>query len=198
MSEQDDQHEEYIEPSEDELDAAAEAMAFPDIEGGEADEAYETGSDPVLAMQAERDALEDKLRRTMADYQNFARRAEQNVVAARQQQLIDVARKLVTVLDHFDHALAADPDKTSIADLLKGVGIVHEELIKTLASFGVHRLDVEPGEPFDPNRHEALMRQPGGDIESNHVTMQLQPGYVIDDKTIPRRKSKHRGVRGSR
>jgi len=45
-------------------------------------------------------------------------------------------------------------------------------------------VDVEPGEEFDPNHHEALMRQPADDIASNHVTMQMQPGYVLGEKVI--------------
>lgn len=182
MTEKDEQNG-ITEPSESELDEAAEAVAFPDLEAG-ADAGNAEQPDPLADMRAERDALEDKLKRTMADYQNFARRAEQNVVVARRQQLIDVAKQLVTVLDHFDHALAADAEKASAADLLKGVGIVRDELMRALSSFGVQRLDVEPGEVFDPNRHEALMRQPGGEIESNHVTMQLQPGYMLNDVTI--------------
>ena len=185
MAEKDEQNEHTTEPSEFDLDQAAEALEFPDMEVGEGDEAdgvVET--DPLAEMTAERDALDDKLRRMMADYQNFARRAEQNVVVARQQTLMEMAKQLVTVLDHFDHALAADPEKSSVDDLLKGVGIVHEELLRTLGSFGIQKLNVEPGELFDPNRHEALMRQPHDEIESNHVTAQMQPGYVIDDKTI--------------
>jgi molecular chaperone GrpE len=186
MSENDDKYDDPNEPSEVELDEAAEALAFPDIEGADADVVAEeqTESDPLTEMQSERDALEDKLRRTMADYQNFAKRAAQNVVVARQQAVIEIAKQMVSVLDHFDHALAADPETTSAADLLKGVGIVHEELLRTLAGFGVQRLDVEPGELFDPNKHEALMRQPDTGIEPDHITAQLQPGYMIEDMTI--------------
>ena len=185
MTEKDEQQEPANEPSEMDLDEAEEAIQFPDMETGEGDESDgEVGADPLSEMTAERDALDDKLRRMMADYQNYARRAEQNVVVARQQTLMDVAKSLVTVLDHFDHALAADPEKTSSQDLLKGVGIVHDELLRVLAAYGIQRLEVEPGEPFDPNRHEALMRQPHDEIESNHVTAQMQPGYVIEDKTI--------------
>ncbi len=182
MSEHNDRPDDVTDPSDSELDEAADALAFPDLEGDGADAAVV--ADPLAEAQAERDALEDKLKRTMADYQNFARRAEQNVVVARQQAVIDVAKQLVTVLDHFDHALAVDTESMSAEDLLKGVGIVHDELMRALSSFGVKRVDVEPGELFDPNKHEALMRQPDTDIESNHVTAQLQPGYVINDMTI--------------
>ena len=119
----------------------------------------------------------------MADYQNFVRRAEQNVVAARQQQLLEVAKQLVTVLDHFDHALGVDPQKTSAGDLLKGVNIVRDELMRALSSFGVERLDVQAGEPFDPNKHEALMRQADTDnceklkLAWPHVWEELEGRY---------------------
>ncbi|MFW6033239.1 MAG: nucleotide exchange factor GrpE, partial [Phycisphaeraceae bacterium] len=48
----------------------------------------------------------------------------------------------------------------------------------------IERIEAQPGEPFDPNRHEALMRQASDEVESGHVTTQFQPGYVLSDKTI--------------
>ena len=171
-------------PGDRRLDQAEEAIEVPDMDPpveGEPESAEDT--DPLTSLRVERDGLEDKLKRMMADYQNFVRRAEQNVVAARQQQLLEVAKQLVTVLDHFDHALGVDPQKTSAGDLLKGVNIVRDELMRALSSFGVERLDVQAGEPFDPNKHEALMRQADTDIEPNHVTAQLQPGYLLNGVT---------------
>jgi molecular chaperone GrpE len=134
-------------------------------------------------LQAERDELESRLLRVSADYQNFARRAQQNVDSAVEQKLMDMARGLVTVMDHFDRALDVDA-KGEAAGVLQGVTMVHNELLSTLNRFGIERLDVEPGTEFDPNKHEALMRQPSDEIDSNHVTMQMQPGYVLGDKVI--------------
>lgn len=147
----------------------------------------EDGSDAIDAtqqLQRERDEYESRYLRAMADYQNLARRAAQNEVVAREQAIMQMARQLVTVLDHFDHALAVDPQKTSAADVLKGVVIVRDELLRSLQQFGVERLDVEPGAPFDPNKHEAMMRQPHDDLETDQVIQQLQPGYVLADKTL--------------
>ena len=140
--------------------------------------------DVIASLEKERDELNDRLLRAMADYQNYARRAEQNIVVARDQQSMDIAKALVTVLDHFDRALEVDADKTSTAALLEGVAMVRDELLRTLQRFGVERLDVAPGDPFDPNLHEAMMRQASDDVESNRVTAQFQPGYVLRDKTI--------------
>mgnify|MGYP006275425331 CR=1 FL=1 len=140
--------------------------------------------DPLAALEQQHAELNDKYLRLAADYQNFQRRSQQNVAQAREQQAMSMARDLLTVLDHFDNALQVDPDKTNARDLLKGVTIVRDELLRTLAGHGIERLDAEPGEDFDPNRHEALMHQASEEHESGRVAQQLQPGYVMRGKTL--------------
>ncbi len=135
-------------------------------------------------VQKERDDLEQRLLRTAADYQNFIKRAHQNVAAAEQQALFDVAKSLVIVMDHFDRALDVDESKATATDVLAGLRIVHDELLGALAKFGVKRVDALPGTPFDPMPHEALMRQPAAGIEPDHVAQQFQPGYVLNQKTV--------------
>lgn len=159
-----------------------------ELQGEEAIEAAEQEAESeeqalLERLQSERDEMESKLLRVSADYQNFARRAQQNVESAVEQKLMDVARGLTTVLDHFDRALEGQ-DQGEAAGVLQGVTMVHTELLATLNRFGIERMDVEPGTEFDPNKHEALMRQPSEDVESNHITMQMQPGYVLGDKVI--------------
>jgi molecular chaperone GrpE len=141
-------------------------------------------SQQLEATRRERDDLSDRVMRLLADYQNLARRGEQNVASARDQQALEMARALVSVLDNFDRALEVDAEKVSGKDLLQGVSMVREEMMRVLGRFGIERLEVAPGEAFDPNRHEAMMRQNAPEIESGHVTQQFQPGYVLRDKTI--------------
>ena len=105
----------------------------------------EAGTDPLTALKTERDELEQRLLRVSADYQNFVRRSEQNLQTTRQQALIDVAKALLTPLDHFDHALDVDPQTTTAEALQQGVRIVRDELVKALDQFGVARITAEPG-----------------------------------------------------
>lgn len=158
----------------------SEAQAF---EADTEEQVEDTETDAVSALQAERDELESKLLRVSADYQNFARRSQQNVQAAGEQKLMDIARAMTSVLDHFDRALEGH-SKDEADGVLQGIFMVRDELLSTLNRFGIERIDVEPGTEFDPNRHEALMRQPSEDIASNHVTMQMLPGYVLGEKII--------------
>ena len=140
-----------------------------------------------LELDETRQALADaeaRVLRANADYQNMARRSIQSVNAAREEQIMTMGRELLTVVDQFDHALEIDPQKTDSAALLEGVQIVRDTLLRTFEGFGIKRLEVEAGTEFDPNVHEALMRQEVQGIESNHVTMQLQPGYMLKEKTL--------------
>ena len=163
----------------------------------EAPDPEETGSAPetgeqeagsleeqLEALRQERDELRDRLMRVSADYQNYVRRAQQNVETAREQQLRDVAKALLPVLDHFDHAVAADAQSSSAESVLQGVQMVHQELLKALDGFQIQRVDVERGEEFDPNRHEAILRQPTNEYAPNQVVDQIQPGYLLGEKLL--------------
>jgi molecular chaperone GrpE len=138
----------------------------------------------IESIRTERNELENRLLRVSADYQNFVRRSEQNITTAREQQVMGMARSLLTVMDHFDNALSVDLEKTSAASLLQGVQIVRDELMKTLESFGIRRMDAARGDVFDPNRHEAMMRQQIQGLDAGHVAAQFQPGYTLNDKTL--------------
>ncbi len=136
------------------------------------------------ALRLERDELQAKLLRTAADYQNYVRRASREIEATRQQRIVDVARALTTVLDHFDRALQVDPGKTSTEEVMQGVGSIRDELLKSLSAFGLERIEVQPGEEFDPNRHEALMFQPAEGFHSGQIVQMLMPGYFVKDTPV--------------
>jgi molecular chaperone GrpE len=97
---------------------------------------------------------------------------------------MDVARAMVLVLDHFDHALDVDPANTSPDALLTGVRMVRDELLGALERFGVKRFEVKQGDEFDPHRHEALMRQAIDGLEPDRIADQIKPGYTLEDKTL--------------
>ncbi len=143
----------------------------------------ETGP-TVASLTRELAELNDRYLRLAADYQNYARRAEQKSGEAREQQTMDIARALVPVLDHFERALNIDAQSAAMPSVLAGVQMVQDELNRVMERFGVKRIDVQPGEELDPRRHEALMRQPAVNVPTNHVVAQLQPGYALGEKTI--------------
>lgn len=145
---------------------------------------HNSPEDELVALKHERDELEAKLLRTAADYQNFARRSQQNISNAAEQQLMSISRDLLTIMDHFDHAMNIDVEKTTMEGLLEGIQIVRDEMIKTLERFGVKRMNVNTGDEFDPSRHEAMMHQQVETLNSNQIAIELQPGYTLGDMIL--------------
>jgi len=160
-------------PNDDALNLAEEAAA-----------AERTVEQDIADMAQRTAELEAKLLRAAADYQNMVRRSHQNVSAARDQQTGDMAKDLLPVIDHFDTALAVDPAKATAKSLLEGLVMVRDELMRSLAKHGIARINASKGDEFDPNIHEALMRVKADGLATNKIVSQLQPGYVLGERTL--------------
>lgn len=153
---------------------------------GESPETPESG-DPAAAIRkltAERDEAIDGRLRALADFRNFQRRATENEQRALNTGATRVVRSILPVLDHFDLALAQRADQMTVEQLVAAVKIVRDEFNKTLAAQGVEKIAPESGEPFDPHRHEAVMRQPAKGVGPNAVAMTLQAGYAMGDLVL--------------
>lgn len=138
----------------------------------------------IAELEKQVSQLNDKILLAAAEYQNVVRRSRNNVIEAREQNTMDIAKGLMQSLDLFDMALACDPKKVTADTILMGVQMVHAEMIKSLDGFGIKRVTVRPGDDFDPQRHEAVARVPGNGVASGKIASQLQCGYMLGDKTI--------------
>lgn len=130
-------------------------------------------------LQNERDAAVAKYQRSLADFQNFQRRAYANEEQARLRSRADLVRELVPALENLDLVSEQDLGKDNEQSVQQGVRMVRDEILKILAANGVTRIEVRPGEEFDPTRHEAMMHVEAADIEPNHVAQQMQVGYAV-------------------
>lgn len=138
----------------------------------------------IAKLQAERDDINQRYLRTLADYQNSQRRALSNEKEAKQQGITSVVLNALTVLDHFDLALAQDPTKATTESIISGVKVIRDELMKVLQNHGVHLIAAAPNDMFDPAVHQAVMQTENPDIEPGHIVAALQPGYQLNDRVI--------------
>ena len=140
-------------------------------------------ADEATLLRAERDSMFERLARATADFQNTRKRldaeADQRVLFANSALI----RSLLPVIDNFERALAQDPSKTDAATLLKGMQIVHDQWLNVLRQQQVQEIAPQPGETFDPTRHEALMQQPS-EHPDGAVVQTLQKGYALHDRTL--------------
>jgi molecular chaperone GrpE len=77
-----------------------------------------------------------------------------------------------------------DPAKTDSAAILKGLQLVHDQWMQVLKSQLVEEIAPEPGTPFDPNKHAAVMQQPDSKYKDPTVTQMLQKGYALGDRVL--------------
>jgi molecular chaperone GrpE len=130
---------------------------------------------PDLAEQLA--ATEDRFKRALADLDNYRKRAgretDRRVAEARESLL----RDWLEALDSVERAIAMDP---SLAD---GLGAVLRQMEAILARHGVHRIG-EPGEPFDPERHEAVAVRETDEAPDRSVVDVMRSGYASDGRVL--------------
>ena len=141
------------------------------------------GSD-LQQLQTELDDLRTRLARVQADFQNSRRRLETDKEQAVQYSNANLIKALLPVIDNFERALAVDPARADAGSILKGLQLVHDQLMAALGANHVQIIGPEPGTPFDPSHHQALMQEPSDQYEEPTVTKLLQKGYALHDRTL--------------
>jgi molecular chaperone GrpE len=117
--------------------------------------------------------------RAMADFQNYQKRSIMNESIAKASGVAGVVTGVVTVLDHFDLALQQDTTKVTAEQLIGGVKVIREELIRVLQLHGVGIVNPKPGDDFVPGIHEAIMQQQAEGIAPGKVVATFQAGYTL-------------------
>lgn len=120
------------------------------------------------------------LQRTRADFENYRKRTEAEKEMARGSGRAGAILKLLPVVDNIERAIAHLPE--DLKDHAWAVSVVNltKNLEKSLADMGVERIDATPGNPFDPDLHDAV--QFDEEVEGEHevIAEELQPGYKVD------------------
>lgn len=121
--------------------------------------------------------------RERADFTNYKKRAERDLMTMRFNAKVDTLKSLVPILDDFERAMENLPEELADQPWLDGISAIQRKLSKTLEDEGIQVID-PVGEPFDPAVHEAIGQDSDTDIESGHVTVTLQKGYVCGDRVL--------------
>ncbi|MEK0156154.1 nucleotide exchange factor GrpE [Arthrobacter oryzae] len=137
--------------------------------------AEESVAQGVGAEEAEE--LRNDLRRLQAEYVNYRKRVERDRAVAGEMAVIGVLNSLLPVLDDVDAA-------RQHGDLADGpFAAIAAKLENALKTYGLVRID-ETGVEFDPTIHEALIQQPGQDVEIDTVSQVLRSGYKSGERVL--------------
>ena len=124
-------------------------------------------------------ALTDQYQRMLAEYANYKRRTEQEKLQIGAYTKADVLSALLTSVDNMEKAIAAPAGE----DYKTGVDLVLRQFMEALEKLGLETVGVE-GEPFDPNVHNAVMREDADGIDEEIVTAVFQKGYKLGDRVL--------------
>lgn len=134
----------------------------------------------VARLEQELADLRDRSMRTLADFDNYRKRAERERQEAKKYALFEPMRDLLEVVDNLQRA-AGSPG--TVEDLRQGVEMILRQLDELLRRYDIQPVDAE-GQAFDPTVHEAVARRESDEVEEPAVHEELQKGYLLHDRLL--------------
>ena len=165
-------------------EAGAETAAEESAET-EAEESAETGKKAAKKDPKDQriEELEDRLKRNLAEFDNFRKRTEKEKSAMFDMGAKSILEKLLPVIDNFERAFSTVPEDPEAAQYAKGMEMIYRQLLKNLEDAGATPIDCK-GKPFDPNYHNAVMHVEDESLGENVIAEEFQKGYMYKDSVL--------------
>jgi molecular chaperone GrpE len=146
------------------------------------DATLDTPPDPIETLQREKDALQDRLLRTAAEFDNYRKRMDRERRELSEYAAADVLKDVLPILDNFERALQA-PAGPEAEAFRKGVELIHKQMLDLLRKRGVTPIEAL-GADFDPNFHQAVIHEASDQHREGEVMQELQRGYLLGDRLL--------------
>ncbi len=127
--------------------------------------------------------LEDKVKRQLAEFENFRNRTEKEKAQMYDMGAKSVLEKILPVIDNFERGLATVPQEDAGGAFAEGMNMIYKQLLSELEKIGVTPIEAV-GKEFDPNLHNAVMQMESEEYESGIVAQEMQKGYMYRDTVI--------------
>lgn len=138
-------------------------------------------SPTIESLTAERDQLLDQLQRSVAEFQNYRRRIDQDRLRLKAIATQDVILSILPLIDDLHRAIANIPEDESLVGLVEGLNAIERKFLGVLERNGVTPVGAI-GDQFDPAFHEAVATDESGD--RSHVVEVYQVGYRQGDASV--------------
>ena len=147
------------------------------------DEAMKNKKDELEQLQEELKQEKDKYLRLYAEFENFRKRTAKEKLELFETAGEKLVKELLPVLDDFERALAEIKKEGNEAHY-KGVELIYEKFKNSLKKSGLKDIEVNKGDQFDPESHEAIAQVPGQEDMKGKVIDVVEKGYSMGNKTI--------------
>jgi molecular chaperone GrpE len=139
--------------------------------------------DKLAACEREREETVTLLKQTRADFENYQKRAARDRDEERRYAVAPLARDLLPAFDNLQRAVDAAKQVGEQGPLVQGVAATQAQVLQIFARHGIKPI-AALHQPFDPNRHEAVMQQPSADHPPGTVLNVLQQGFVVHERVL--------------
>ena len=138
----------------------------------------------LQALQAEHESLRSQYMRIAADFDNFRKRQSRDQEDLRVQIACTTLSEILPVVDNFERARQQlEPQAEEAQTIHRSYQGLYKQLVDVFKQLGVSPMRVE-GEPFDPNLHEAVLREPSEEHVEDVVIAELQRGYHLNGRVL--------------
>jgi molecular chaperone GrpE len=163
-------------------DAAA-ATTEAEDDGGRAPATDDTGAgDEVAALVKEKEALQDRLLRTAAEFDNYRKRIDRERREMAEYAAADLLTDVIAIVDDFERALQVPTDAQADA-YRQGIELIHKQMLDLLRKRGVKPIEAV-GTDFDPNFHQAVIHEVSAEHREGEVMQELRRGYMLGDRLL--------------
>lgn len=149
-------------------------------DAGKKEKAPEKKKDP---KDEKIDELNDKLRRSMAEFDNYRKRTDKEKSAMYEIGAKDVIEKILPIVDNFERGLNTIPEDAKGTAFAEGMEKIYKQFVKTLDDLGVKPIEAV-GKPFDPNFHNAVMHVEDEEAGENIVVEEFLKGYMYKGSVV--------------
>ena len=137
----------------------------------------------IEALRQQLEQCNERLLRKAAELDNYKKRVQRELAEVIVNANADLVRALLPILDDLERALQQDPQGVTLAQFRAGVQLIHDNFSKVLQERGLVPI-AAVGQPFDPERHEALMQTDSDGAPANTVVMEHQRGYEFQGRVL--------------
>lgn len=150
------------------------------VEAGTPETAEQPEVSEADALKAQIDELNDKLMRTLAEYDNYRKRSQKERMEIYPDAVAGAVTKFLPVLDSFDRALQTE---CTDAEFKKGVEMIFTSFKECLSALNVEEIEAD-GKEFDPNLHNAVAHIESEALGENTVASVFQKGYKLGERVL--------------
>ncbi len=127
--------------------------------------------------------LNDRLMRTMAEFDNFRKRTEKEKTQMFEIGARDIIEKILPVIDNFERGLGTISEEEKEGAFAQGIEKIYRQLVSSLEEAGLKPIEAA-GKEFNPNFHNAVMHAEDPDLGENIVAEEFQRGYMYKDSVV--------------